>query len=300
MTWPSGRVSAFTQQTTVLLSTSGTSRWYFVEHGDTSQGYDDPVLFEEYGRLVIERVLEIAGFIFEDGVQTLFITGFAGGQGTRNEEYLANMRWVYRLLADEKTGKYYDKHHICAKFRGNWQGLLAGLQAEDLSADFLRIEQSTCRHRVRQLIWYVQDDIIPRSLAGLVQEAFSRGEVPDQKALAAAYYGRPIGEIDILIGNNKPSLPGVLPPLLAVKDLYFTVSPVTYLEPPTWRRILYDHLFSRRGHYRDFRTMTPESLDEMSEFYRENQDEIIGLGHYHEPSQSWRPIPWFEWTDPDF
>jgi hypothetical protein len=297
--WSSEKVSAFTQDMTILLSTSGTSRWYFLEHGDTSRGYDEPELFETYGRLVIERVMDIAGFIFNDGVQTLLITGFAGGQGTRNEEYLANMRWVYRLLADDTTAQYYAQHQIGVKFRGDWPGLLNSLQAEDLSVDFQKIEQSTGEHLQRQLIWYVRDDYIPHSLAEVVQEALTNGQLPDHQALVTAYYGRPIRQIDILIGNNKPSLPGVMPPLLPVRDLYFTVSPITYLQHRTWRRILYDHLFARRGHFRNFKAMTGEETAEMKQFYTENQEEILGLGRYHAPSQSWRPSPWFDSADPE-
>ena len=78
---------------------------------------------------------------------------------------------------------------------------------------------------------------------------------------------------------------------MTLRDAYFTVSPITYLGRAQWRRILYDSLFSRRGHYRDFKAMTPEDVEEMRAFYQQHCDDILGLGAYHSGSQSWRPLP---------
>jgi hypothetical protein len=298
LAWPVEQVRELTRQTTALLSTSGTSRWYFVEHGSTELGYDEPELFEQYGRLVIDRVIEIADFVFADGVPILFIPAFAGGQGSRNREYLKNLRWVYRLLIDQVTSALYEKHRIGVIFRGNWQGLFSNLGGEDLSSAIRGVEAATAGYAdQRLLIWYVQDDYIPSSLQDIVRESLAKGCLPNREKLAQAYYGRPLETVDILIGNNKPSLPGVWPPLLGVKDLYFTVSPITYLQQADWRRILYDHLFSRRKHFRDFKLMTPQVTREMKAFYANHQEKIIGLGHYHQPSQSWRPVPWSDVED---
>jgi hypothetical protein len=291
--WPAGKIRPFVQGKTVVLSTSGTSRWYFLEYGDIGQGYDAPERFLEYGRRVIQRVIEMTDILYSDGIESLFLVGFGGSQGRRNTGYVENLKWVYNLLIDETSRALYDQHEIGVLFRGDWGSIFTQLGADDLTRKFEKIEQETAARR-RWLIWYVPDDLIPSSLVPLVAEHIERtGEMPDRTTLARAYYGRPFQDIDILIGNNKPSITNICPPLLSLKDLYFTVSPITYLERRQWRKILYDHLFARRGQYRDFTALTAETLEEMRAFYKVAQDDIIGVGTYHRPTQCWRPAPWY-------
>lgn len=290
--WPAEKIRPLVGDKTVILSTSGTSRWYFLEYGDISQGYDEPERFREYGRRVIERVIEMTDILFSDGVESVFLVGFGGSQGRRNVGYVDNLKWVYNLLIDDTSRLLYDLHDIGVLFRGDWGSIFTQLGADDLTGEFAKIEQETAA-RQRWLIWYVPDDLIPSSLVPLVAEHIDRtGAMPDRATLSQAYYGRPFQDVDILIGNNKPSITNICPPLLSLKDLYFTVSPITYLEHRQWRTILYDHLFARRGQYRNFTALTPADLEEMRAFYAGTQDDIIGVGSYHDPTQSWRPAPW--------
>ncbi|MCC6905017.1 MAG: hypothetical protein IT326_04180 [Anaerolineae bacterium] len=294
---PPEQVQAYARSLTVALSTSGTSRWYFLEHGNPRQGYHQPHEFESYGRLVIDRVMEIAAIIFADGVQTLFIPGFAGGQGSRNPEYHRNMQWVYRMLVDDVTRRLYDRYQMGVVFRGAWRRLFEWLNADDLARDFEVLEQEA-QGRERRLIWYVADDFIPVEVLPLVRDSLNvTGAMPAMATLSEAYYGRPLEKVDIFIGNNKPSVAGLCPPLLSLGDLYYTVSPITYLQADDWRRILYDHLFERRGHYRDFQSMDETTIEEMRQFYTATQGAIIGTGAYHRASQSWRPAPWYHSDD---
>lgn len=289
--WPPERIRPLTADKTVVLSTSGTSRWYFLEHGDVRQGYDTPEQFGDYGRRVVERTLEIVNLLFEDGIRTVLVVGFGGGQGDRNAEYRDNLRWVYELLVDEAAQALYAQYGMGVLFRGDWGNLFEQLGAEDLTPRFHALERQTTPQRDRWLIWYVPDDLIPPSLIPLVAESIRQtGRLPDARTLTQAYYGRPLHKVDILIGNNKPGVSGICPPLLTLGDLYYTVSPITYLERPHWRRILYDHLYARRGHYREYRTWPPEVLEELRDYYTVSRDTIIGLGEHHAPSQTWRPL----------
>ncbi|HOA22946.1 MAG TPA: hypothetical protein PK801_11280 [Aggregatilineales bacterium] len=292
--WPSEHIIPLLRDKTVTLSTSGTSRWYFLEHGNAHEGYDTRQQFEHYGRRVIQRTLEIADMIFADGVRTLFIVGFGGGQARRDPAYLENMRWSYRMLVDEHTRRIYDGYDIGVLFRGDWGRIFGELGAVDLSGPFAQIEEETAG-RERWLIWFVPDAHIPPAVVPLVQRRLAEtGQPPTRQEMAAVYYGRPLDAVDILIGNNKPGVAGACPPLLTLRDLYFTVSPITYLERRQWRHVVYDHLFNRRGHFRQFRTMQPEALEEMRQFYTAHRDDVIGLGRYDPDTQTWRPLP-FAW-----
>lgn len=289
--WQPEQVAPYLRDAAVTLATSGTSRWYFLEHGDARAGYDTRQQFEDYGRHVIRRVLEMADMIFADGVRTLFIVGFGGGQARRDAHYRENMRWSYEMLVDEHTRRIYDGYDTGVLFRGDWGGIFGELDAVDLSAQFARIEEETA-DRARWLVWFVPDAHIPPGVVPLVQRRLEEtGQPPSRQEMAAAYYGRPLDRVDILIGNNKPVLAGVCPPLLTLRDLYFTVSPITYLERPQWRHVLYDHLFNRQGHFRRFKTMQPEALEEMRAFYHAHRGDILGLGRYDPATQTWRPLP---------
>lgn len=290
--WSPEQVAPLLAGQTVALATSGTSRWYFLEYGDVQAGYSTRQQFEHYGRKVIERVMEIAAMIFEDGIRTLLIVGFGGGQANRDAPYRENMRWAYEMLIDETTRQLYDQHNTGVMFRGDWTRIFNDLDAQDLTARFHQIEQQTIPERDRWLIWYVPDDYIPASLIPLVQRSIEQtGRAPAQADLGEAYYGRRLEQVDILIGNNKPIASGIYPPFMDVRDMYFTVSPITYLQRSQWRHLLYDHLFSRRGHYRDFQALSQEDLEEMRTFYRLHRGDILGLGAYHAASQTWRPLP---------
>lgn len=293
-TWPAEQVRPLVQGKTVALASSGTSRWYFLEHGDISHGYDAPERFRDYGRRVLIRMYDIVNMLLSDGFDTVLLVGFGGSQGRRDAGYVGNLKWVYNMLIDEESRAIYDQYGIGVRFRGKWESIFTQLGAEDITRKFARIEEETA-DRQRWLVWYAPDDLIPSNLVPLVAEHIERtGEIPDRTTLAQAYYGRPLEAADIMIGNNKPSITNLCPPLLIVKDLYFTVSPFPYMERRQWRAILYDHLFERRGQYRDFNALTAEALEDMRAFYKRTQDDIIGVGSYHAPTQTWRPAPWYK------
>ena len=96
--------------------------------------------------------------------------------------------------------------------------------------------------------------------------------------------------MDIFLSNNKLSVKNMQPPLLTMGDMYFTVAPSLFMERRQWRHILYDYLFARRRYYRDYTKLSPEARDDMQEFYTLNRDVTLGVGTYHELSQTWRPL----------
>jgi hypothetical protein len=291
--WPSSQVRVLTTGKTVLFAPGGTSRWYFLEHGDASSGYAAEQRFRDYGRRALTCIVELVDMMFTDGVGTIFVVGFVPGQNQRDDAYNQNLSWAYELLLDEQAQQLYAHHNLGVAFRGGWESLFERLGATALHARCNELEQRTCQNNEnRRLIWLTTtDEIIPHDLLPIVTEnIFYKDKLPAREILSTAYYGKHIQHIDILIANNKPSLTGLLPPLVTtVHDAYFTVSPTLYMDQHAWRAVLYDHLFARQGHFRDYTQMDRSAIEDMRAYYRANQDTIIGLGSRHVTTQTWRP-----------
>lgn len=292
LTWPSARVAEVTRARTVVLASGGSSRWYFLEHGSAQQGYAQAEQFRDYGRRGLQRIVEQASVMLDDGATTVFAPGFAGGQGERNAEYVENLKWAYGVLAGEEAQRLYAEHRLGVLFRGAWKQLFARLGANDLSERYDAVEAQTTAASERWLVWFVAEDFVPESLLPAISRSLAAtGAMPARAELAEMYYGRPLDAVDIFISNNKFSVDGMCPPLLRLTDLYFTVSPSFYMDPPQWRRILYDYTFARRSHYRDYTALTAGAVEDMRAFYQANRGVTMGVGAYHLESQTWRPEP---------
>jgi hypothetical protein len=69
-------------------------------------------------------------------------------------------------------------------------------------------------------------------------------------------------------------------PLLSTgaEDLYFSVSPSPYMTDRQLRTILYDHLYLRCVPEPDYTKLSADQLDWLREYYRRNQDTVLGAG----------------------
>lgn len=289
--WSPEQVRAMIEQNkTVVFAPGGTSRWYFIYHGEVSQGYTQPERFQDYAVRSMLRVIEIASMMFADGIRTMFAAVYVPAMTHRDEEYLKNLSWVYNVMIDDTARELYKSHGMSVLFRGNWSRTLELVGSQDLSHQFNQVEQATAGNN-GQLIWLTEETgPIPPALVDLVTEHLSQtGELPDRNSLAEAYYGFPLTHADIFIGHNKPTLGTLIPPLLTLGDLYYTVTPSLSMSRTQWRKILYDHLFSRRGWFRDYRTVDEDAIHTLHEFYQQQHEVVLGVGKYHEKTQTWHP-----------
>jgi hypothetical protein len=275
---------------TLIFSPGGSSRWYFLEYGDASLGYEQAAQFGDYSRRLLRRILELANMMFADGLRTILVVGVTPKQSNRDDNYNRNLAQALELLADADAQELYAHYQMGVLFRGGWQRAFEQLGVTHLLGQCKELERQTAPRRERWLIWVTEDDPLPPELAPLLVETLEKsGRLPDRAALCEAYYGRSLEHADIFIGNNKPAVEGQLPPLMTVGDLYFTVNMSLYMDHRQWRSILYDHLFARRGHYRDYTAMDRQTLEELRSFYKAHQGITLGVGTHHAPSQTWRP-----------
>lgn len=288
--WEPGQVRLLIADKTVVFSPGGSSRWYFLEHGDVSVGYSRADQFLDYTRRSLRRTIEIADMMFSDGIRTLFVVGVMPGQNKRDPEYRRNLAAAVEFMANQEAQELYAQFDVGVLFRGAWSEMFEALGLPHLFEKCSDLEHETAPQRERWLIWLTQDDPIPRSLVPLLADSLrTTGELPPQAALCTAYYGRPLTDIDIFIGHNKPTAASQFPPLLTVNDLYFTVTPSYYLDQHQWRGILYDHLFTRGASYRDYTAFDPGAMDDLRAYYQANQGIVLGVGTQHASTQTWRP-----------
>jgi hypothetical protein len=291
-TWTTEDLLPFTQDKTVVFAPGGTSRWYFLEHGDVRVGYGETEQFRDYSHRARRRIVEQVGLMSSDGIGTVLVVAHMPEEQTRDAAYNENLTEIYRLLIDERAQELYAEFRLHVLFRGGWRDSLELLGSADVVEQFDMLERQTARYE-RCMVWLAPDeDVIPRSLTPLVADSLQKtGRLPDRATLCEAYYGRPIQHVDIFLSNNKPSVKNMMPPMLTLGDLYFTVAPSLYMGQRQWRHILYDHLFARRKYYREYTKLSSEAVEDMRTFYTANQEIALGVGAFHELSQTWRPVP---------
>ncbi len=111
-----------------------------------------------------------------------------------------------------------------------------------------------------------------------VEHYLAQGVIPDKQALVRKYYGEDVPPVSLFIGFDKFSAFDM--PLLSTgaEDLYFSVSPTPYMTERQLRTILYDHLYLRCAPEPDYTKLSAEQLDWLRDFYRRNQDTVLGAG----------------------
>jgi len=287
--WSHERVRSVIGDKALILSPGGSSRWYFMEHGNPQDGYLNAEEFSRYSKITLEVVLNIAQMMFMDGVNTVYSIAFTPQFDKRDDKYLKMMAYGLTLMASPEILEIYQKYDMKVSFRGTWETALAHYGSTSVYNQFTDITSRTQNNTGGHLVWCIQDKPIPDSLIPVVQRSLNEThQMPEHETLARAYYGSDFIQPDIFIGNNKPSIGGQLPPFLMPSDLYFTVSPTLYLNQNSWRDILHDHLFARRVAYRDYQEMNPSAFDELRNFYREHRMDIMGVGKFDNVTQTWR------------
>jgi len=279
---------------TVVFAAGGTKRWFILNHLDhwpSDRSYWDGYL--EHGG---KQFLKITRLFFEHGVPELLthavIPSQLAGEGERYLP-LALTSGMERIAASPEFLAFYDECGVRVRFFGNYRQVLQDLDYTDALAMFDEVEERTCKND-RHVLWWgfnsEQDQLTP--IIKLAAQYYQEHKVmPDQDQIVELYYGEAISPVDIYISFNKPRA-WVLPPLIGDRaDLYFTVGLSFDFAQRQLRSILYDHLYARRGVHRDYAALSPESFSATQEFYRLNQEAVIGVGHHYEAAHFWYPLP---------
>lgn len=256
---------------------NGTRRWFSLEYGQ--QKWDDPI--SAYMDLAGENHVALYRVFFEHGIHTLLTPIFGPDLLLRGEEYTRRIagEGLARLAEHPTFTEFYDYYDVRVRFYGDYRCILDGTEFSHLPGLFQRIEERTREHQQYRLYF----GVFANDATGVVAEYSARyyqehGCVPDKRQLIEMYYGEYVEPVDLFIGFDRFSAFDM--PLIASgeEDLYFTVSPSPYMTAVQLRKILFDHLYTRRAEEPDYSSLSSQDLARLREFYLAYRGITLGTG----------------------
>ncbi len=260
-----------------VFPVNGTRRWFVLEHG--AQKWDDPLT--AYMDLAGQNHVGLYRLFFDHGLETLLTPAFGPDLLLRSREYVQRIgrEGMARLAENPAFLAFYDEYDVRVHFYGDHRRYLSGTDLAYLSDLFDLTAERTSRHKRFRLFFGIFANDATQAVAEFSAEYFrEHGRIPDKRRMIEMYYGEYVEPVDLFIGFDRFSAYDM--PLLATgeEDLYFTISPSPYMDSAQLRRILYDHLYTRRAPEPDYAGLSPEELQDLRNFYLKNREYTMGTG----------------------
>lgn len=273
---------------TVVFPINGTRRWYGLEYPERNSP-------DAYLQTTWRRHVEVYRLLFDHGLDTLLTPIFGPDLLERGGEYRRliepGLLW---LATNEEMLAFYDACDIRVRVYGDARRCFRGAPFAHVLEAYEEVARRTASHRARRLFFGVCAHDSAETVAGIGARHFQeKGRLPGKDEIVEAYYGERIEPVSFFIGFDRPAAFDM--PLIATgrEDLYFTVSPSLYLDAQTLRRILYDHLYSRRVS-EAYAELSPGGWQTMSDFYQLNRRNVLGVGRSDAEGCIWYPLPQVE------
>lgn len=266
---------------------NGTRRWFLLEHGDRE--WDDPL--GAYMDIAAENHISLYKLIFDHGVDTLITPTLGPDILLRGDEYMARIggEGLARLAQGADFLAFYDEYDVRVHFYGNHRKALADTPYAHLSDLFDEAAARTRLHNHFRLFFGVFGNDAAEAVASFAVDYFrEHGTVPDRRAIVENYYGEYVEPATFFIGFDKFSAFDYPLLNLGEEDLYFTVAPSPYLSAEQLRRILYDHIFTRRLPEPDYASLPASAFEGIKDFYTQNRRATFGVGAIRH--QFWTPF----------
>jgi adenosine tuberculosinyltransferase len=256
---------------------NGTRRWFVLEHGNDIQG--DPI--KAYVDIATQNHIELYKLFFSHGINTLVTPEFGPDLLLRGDEYVQQVgaEGLATLANDSALLNFYDEYDVRVHFYGDHRRFLHGTKLDYLSDLFdLATERTRTHSRYRLFFGIFGNDAtqaIVEFSAGYYQH---QGRLPEKRELIEMYYGEYVESASLFIGFDRFSAFDM--PLIATgeEDLYFTISPSPYMNQNQLRRILYDHLYTRRVSDSDYAKLSIQELQDLRNTYTEHPGYSFGIG----------------------
>ena len=289
---PTEEVAALVRATgpkVCVFPVNGTRRWFVLEYAQSIEGD----FFEAYKNIIIQNNIELTASLFDHGIDTVLAPVFGRELMHRGDEYIqrAGMDGLVRIGTDQNYLDFFQRYNVRVRFYGDYRDVLTGTPYEYALKVMYEITEATRHNTGCRLFFGVFADQATETISRLsVEHYLAEGSIPDRETLIRKYYGDDVPSVSLFIGFDKFSVFDM--PLVATgeEDLYFSVSPSPYMTQAQLRAILYDHMYVRRIPEPDYRRLTPEELEWLRCYYRENADHAIGVGVLR--SNLWIPKGW--------
>ena len=263
----------------VVFPINGTRRWFTLEYG--GQEFDNPIA--AYLDIVMRRHIELYQLFFEHGIDTLLTPVIGPEILATRDAYMQKMGadGLTRLATHPELLSFYEEYDVRVRFYGEYRHHLTGTGYEHLIRLFDQITDKTKYHKTHRLFFGAFADQMRATEAVAefaVQYYTQHGKTPDRKDIIEMYYGEYLEKANIFIGFDRFAAFDY--PLLnwGDEDLYFTISPSLYMNTSQLRRILYDHLYTRRAEEVEYVALTPEETARIRTHYKSSLDNVLGVG----------------------
>jgi tuberculosinol/isotuberculosinol synthase len=256
---------------------NGTRRWFTLEYG--GQEWVDPI--QTYMDVAGRNHIALYRLFFDHGVDTLLTPAFGPDLLTRGDEYVRRVggEGMARLAQHPDFLNFYDESGVRVHFYGDYHRLLKGTEFSHLPDLFDMAAERTRNNNQYRLFFGIFANDATQTIAEYAVHFFQQhGRIPEKGELIEMYYGEYVEPVDLFIGFDRFSAFDM--PLLATgeEDLYFTVSPSLYMDQSQLRRILYDHLYTRRSPEPEYSELSPSDLQDLRDFYISRRERTLGTG----------------------
>jgi tuberculosinol/isotuberculosinol synthase len=276
---------------------NGTRRWFLLEYPPQPDD-DDPLA--AYVDAVEVGHIDVYRLMFDHGIDTLLTPCFGPDLLERGDDYIEMaVEGLARLATHPRFLTFYEEYGVRVRFYGDYRKYFGGTPYAYVCDLFDQLtEQTQANDRARLFFGLFANDAAETVAELAIDYYREHGSAPDKDTIVHLYYGEDVAPVDFFIGFDRFSAFDM--PLIATgnEDLYFTVAPSLYLSAESLRRILYDHLYTRRDAEPDYAALQPADWAVMKAFYHANRNAILGIGAKQDHGGYWYPLP--EVKLPDF
>lgn len=286
--WPTERVARWittlSQPVVIGWPFNGTRRWYLL-HRRKNPEVDD------YTLTLIQRQAEQHRLVFAHGVSVLVAPGFGAELLQRGTAYTQHVLGGLLQLADDTVYQEMFATGVRIRFYGDYEEILDTPTFRPMLDACADLVTATASGEGPLLLIGLFADAPYPSLARLsVEFAEKWCRPPNRRELIETYYGLDVPDLSLYLGFAQPALFDI--PLLAtgLEDLYATLTPSPSLTERQLRKILYDHLVTRRIPEPDYQALSNEAqvaLAEYNEFY---SGATLGIGRIDSLTGIWNPL----------
>lgn len=256
---------------------NGTRRWFTLEYGQ--QAWKDPIT--AYMDLASQNHIGLYRLFFEHGIDTLLTPAFGADILLRSEDYVRRVvaDGLARLAQHPTFLNFYDEYDVRVHFYGDHRRFLAGTELAHLSDLFDSATEHTRGHKRYRLFLGIFASDATQAVAEFSARYYQEhGRVPEKRELIEMYYGEYVEPVNLFIGFDRFSAFDMPLVTTGEEDLYFTVSPSPYMDQSQLRRILYDHIYTRRSPEPEYADLSPEELQDLRDFYSSHGERTLGTG----------------------
>ena len=258
-----------------VFPVNGTRRWFWLEHSN-----EPDMSLDRYVDVAARTYIRLFSMLYDHGIDTILSPAYGEELLARGDEYInATLANGLPVLEAPDFLAFYERYNIRFRFYGNYRSVMGkAVYAPQLEL-LDRISDRTRQNKQRRLFFGLfSNDASEQVGEFAINYYLKEKRYPDRKEIIRQYYGDSIETATMFIGFEKPAVFDY--PLLSLgnESLYFTAVPSPYLTIATLRKILYDHLFSRRIQDPDWDRLPETELNALRNYYKKEEETVLGIG----------------------